>query len=267
MTIHLKVYDKDRTRTYIYGEGLLVIHLALINKHYVPILKLNMTSDALTNYGKVKQSKLRDKKGRLKECMLFVSNEGKQDLSKRITTDVALDIMLECDELFIDNHEVYKEEDYFREDFVSHESLDLRNDVCVARQYKKNKVIMNNTEVEFNMFYADFETYFSNRNREKLTPILCCVKNEDVSQNFYGDNCGFDMLDYLLSVQTKNFIKLVFHDLKFDLSVLLSKKDKITTLEIIERDGILMSAVVRYRNHEIHFQDSYAYLTMPLSVF
>jgi hypothetical protein len=42
MTIHLKVYDKDRTRTWIYGEGLLVIHLALINKHYVPILKLNM---------------------------------------------------------------------------------------------------------------------------------------------------------------------------------------------------------------------------------
>jgi|AntAceMinimDraft_5_1070358.scaffolds.fasta_scaffold20350_1 hypothetical protein len=40
MTIHLKVYDKDRTRTCMYDEGLLVIHLALINKYYVSILKL-----------------------------------------------------------------------------------------------------------------------------------------------------------------------------------------------------------------------------------
>jgi hypothetical protein len=59
----------------------------------------------------------------------------------------------------------------------------------------------------------------------------------------------------------------VFHNLKFDLSVLLSQKDKITTLEIIERGGILMSAIVRYRNQNIHFQDSYAYLTLPLSAF
>ena len=262
MTIHLKVYDKERTRTCIYGEGLLVIHLALINKHYIPILKFNMTSYALTNYNQVRHSKLRDKQGFLKDCMLFVNSKGKKDLSKRITTDVALDIMLEGDEFFIDNHEVYKEEDYVREDCVSHASLDLRNDTCVAREYKKK-----NTEAEFDMFYADFETYFSNRNLEKLTPILCCVKNEDVSNTFYGDNCGFDMLDFLLSIQTKTFIKLVFHNLKFDLSVLLSQKDKITTLEIIERGGILMSAIVRYRNQTIHFQDSYAYLTMPLSAF
>ena len=56
------------------------------------------------------------------------------------------------------------------------------------------------------------------------------------------------MLDYLLSVKTMDFTKLVFHNLKLDLSVLLSQKDKITTLEIIERGGILMSAVIRYRN-------------------
>jgi hypothetical protein len=93
------------------------------------------------------------------------------------------------------------------------------------------------------------------------------VENEYVCETFYGDNCGFDMLDYFLSVQTKDFIKVVFHNLKFDLSVLLSQKDKITTLDIIERGGILMSAVVRYRYQEIHFQDSYAYLTMPFSAF
>jgi hypothetical protein len=56
------------------------------------------------------------------------------------------------------------------------------------------------------------------------------------------------MLDYLLSVKTMDFTKLVFHNLKLDMSVLLSQKDKITTLEIIERGGILMSAVIRYRN-------------------
>jgi hypothetical protein len=55
--------------------------------------------------------------------------------------------------------------------------------------------------------------------------------------------------------------------LKFDLSVLLSQKDKNTTLEIIERGGILMNALIRYRNREIHFQDSYAYLNMPLGAF
>jgi hypothetical protein len=75
--------------------------------------------------------------------------------------------MLKYDEFFIDNNEVFTEEDYVREDCVSHASLDLRNDGCVAREYKKKKVRSKNyTEVEYGMFYADFETYFRNRNRE-----------------------------------------------------------------------------------------------------
>jgi hypothetical protein len=85
----------------------------------------------------VKHSKLRDKQGFLKDCMLFVNSKGKQDLSKRITTNVALDIMLECDEFFIDNHEVYKEEYYVREDCVSHASLDLRNNTCIENTKRK----------------------------------------------------------------------------------------------------------------------------------
>jgi hypothetical protein len=163
--------------------------------------------------------------------------------------------MLECDEFFIDNHEVYKEEDYVREDCVSHASLDLRNNTCIENTKRKiqKRNLLCSTPISKLIF--------------SLTPILCCVKNEDVSKTFYGDNCGFDMLDYLLSVQTKTFIKLVFHNLKFDLSVLLSQKDKITTMEIIERGGILMSAIIRYRNQYIRFQDSYAYLTLPLSAF
>jgi|AntAceMinimDraft_1070359.scaffolds.fasta_scaffold175756_1 hypothetical protein len=48
--------------------------------------------------------------------MLFVNSEGKQDLSKRITTDVGLNITLKFeDDFFIDNNKLYKEEDYVTE--------------------------------------------------------------------------------------------------------------------------------------------------------
>ena len=258
--ITLDDYDSEkRVRTHVFGnpKSEIKIVLALINKHYIPVLPVALTSYYLTYYDIVKG---------IPNANTIVAMEGTKyikDKTNQLTTVKALHYMLENPTwFFIENSSLLTGHDFISENKQCNQDMELTWGRITERlpELKKSKVI-------HEYLYADFETYHSIENKVNLEPILCHVRNDKLQETFIGSNCGYTMLDRLLQ-WTGNIPKLIFHNLKFDLNVLLQQDNRdVSNIQMTERGGLLMFASLMYKGRRIDFQDSRAYLEMPLKQF
>ena len=252
--------DKNHYNLSIHGKGKIIFEIALINKHYIPIIETKMTSYYISNYDDVKLEENA-------KSIVKLNSKGKyiSDKTRYITTDKAIKLLLDKQEkFFIDYHDVYKSNDFISENENDYDDIDLCYDKIQYRNYE-----IKEHKKPIKIFVADFETHFSNENGYNLTPILCCIKNDSESKCFYekDSNCSEALLNYVCDKCKDDIVpKIVFHNLKFDAGILL-KNVKINPTRVIERGGMLMSMDILYNKRKITFQDSMAYLSMPLKSF
>ena len=134
------------------------------------------------------------------------------------------------------------------------------NDCNVKLNEYKPKEDKNITNIFF-----DFETVTKG---EKHIPYLCCIKSDKLKKSFYGEECGLEMLRYLHKKYKNDEIKLIAHNISYDLKFIFNH---LYRANFIQRGNQIMSGSGFFWNFgtkvKIHFQDSYTLITDKLSNF
>ena len=271
LKIELREYHTlQSSRLYVFGKGSIVLKIALINKHYIPILTTNMTSYYLEHYKELKwydyMNPINPKRN-LKNIVAKYKDGGYRHAEdKYLTTDKVISIMLKHANVFFAEHDtIFKMDNFVSEDANINDVMTLQNNTTKPRVVKEKK------EYNYKLFACDFETYYHEDNQYQLIPILCSVKHDDITTTFFekDGNCARALLDYICSqLQPKELCKIIFHNLKFDMGILMSRVAGLNPTFVIERGGMLMSmSLTVEKNKTLSFQDSMAYLNMRLSSF
>lgn len=244
----------DDTNIRHYGNKLnREVKMCLIDNHYIKWCDVEITSYAIKNYydicHKERWNEIIDKTGKRKKNWINSYRVVKLLLENK---DTHLTPISSCDEL-------YKTCYY--------------NDVkeISTLEYNEHNVVLNEYEYKvqkdlylINVFF-DFETITKG---EQHIPYLCCVKSGKLSKCFEGHDCGKQMLEYLMKYFYCKNIKLIAHNLSYDLKFLF---DYLCKQSYIKRGSQIMSGTACYvsfgKEQKIKFQDSYSLIPSKLSGF
>ena len=146
--------------------------------------------------------------------------------------------------------------DKFISNAIKYDCININNELDIHKYAKHNDYI--------NVFF-DFETY---TNGDKHEPYLCCVKSNNYKKTFYGIDCGRLMLDALHKDFKAKPIKLIAHNISYDLKFIFKY---LSNPSFIKRGSLVMFGNADYWSNNkkqlIKFQDSYSLISSKLSKF
>lgn len=249
-------YPKDKTNPVRKQEP---IKLGLIDEHYFHIKKVNITSFALKNYQEIKD---------IEDFHRIYDSSIKNGEIKYYKKDRFIDSYTVIKILFQNKdklltpitlcNEIYKTQYY--DLFKEIKTLDYDPDINTKPvEYKPKQDKFGHINI-----FADFETTTEG---DKHIAYLCNIAGCD--KTFMGENCGKNMLDYLVKKYEGASIRLIFHNAGYDLRFIFKY---ITHPELIERGKSLLRGYGKYYYGKGQFirlqiQDSYALITSPLRDF
>ena len=271
--LHISVKrNEDTTNIRHFGDKQLQeIKLGLIDNHYFIIKEIEVNSFALKNYELVKDEEYWYKINKIKNGKYFSKEK------KYINSFQVIKILLENKETLLT--EITKCDEIYKTPY--HEVIDKIHTL----EYNDSQVKENEYEEKVNRFnytnfFIDFETITS---EEKHIPYLCCCAT--INEKFYGENCGRDMLNYIIKDRYKTEIKcnkkikdnkkkkfigirLIAHNAGYDLRFLFNH---LIRPSFIERGNMLLrgNGIFDYFGEKVNIQiqDSYALIPMPLRNF
>ena len=146
--------------------------------------------------------------------------------------------------------------DKFISNAIKYDCININNELDIHKYAKHNDYI--------NVFF-DFETY---TNGNKHIPYLCCVKSDNYEKSFFGNDCGRLMLDTLHKDFKAEPIKLIAHNISYDLKFIFKY---LSRPSFIKRGSLVMFGNADYwsngKKQLIKFQDSYSLISSKLSKF
>ena len=257
-TIILYTFDGIKPRTVKIGKYSDSVEIALYKDHYFILEDTIYTNYSSLNYEKVKDIQnfhniYREVNGVFVKC----KDKYKVNSLKLIRN------LLETNN-FIKDSPLIKKEDSFQKIKTSDECLDCIEEEVKEYEYKDRK------EEKLNIFYADTETCTKDAHKPLLIGVVSHkninIKNVKIFQNNEKDSVYYDFMDYIYknSTKTENVI-IYFHNLKYDYHVLLPY---ITHREApCEKDNLIYSVSVLYKDRTFNFRDSYKLASFPLNKF
>lgn len=254
--LQVKQYYPDRrTYTNIYNEGgSKVIEIALILGHYIACIPCGLTSYFIEYHEHMFVEKANE--------VYKQRNDGfyRRSKDRFITADEAVALMLERKDVFF--KKVNTVPTFVSEQHATADGQELYVGLCEERKYQNRK-----KEDVFYEVYADTETNTSGDSGVALKACICAYAIEDTIRVKTGDDCCFAMLDDLIQ-HTTHTPKILFHNLKFDISVMLSSENKyVSRIRVIKRGSLILYVSIYYKNRKIVFQDTYSFIALPLSAF
>jgi hypothetical protein len=253
LRINVKCKNKEVKH---YGNGDIIVNIALLDEHYFKLCKVPITSFAIKNYFNICHIDEWYKINRFTNNKYLKSDNSFIDSYKLVkllleNKDTLLKEIVKSDELY--------ETCYF-ENIKSIGNLNFNENNIMLNEYKEK---INN---DYTNVFFDFET---KTNGVKHIPYLCCIKSNKIKKTFYGEECGLYMLRYLLKIfGDKANIKLIAHNITYDLKFIF---DYIQGVQFIQRGNNIMSGSGIFFNFgkkiNIKFQDSYSLITGKLSSF
>ena len=256
LKIRVKLPDKT-IRTYGNNENN-IITLCLVDNHYFKFMTIPITNYALKNYKDIchlsnwneiyKKSDnkyyKRDKK-RFTDSFYLVRFllENKDEYLKPIQKNSLLDSTAYFSSIKEISNLKYNEESNLK-----------------LNEYKEKE-----NKIDYINVFFDFETY---TNGDKHEPYLCCVKSNNYKKTFYGNDCGRLMLDALHKDFKAKPIKLIAHNISYDLKFIFKY---LSNPSFIKRGSLVMFGNADYWSNNkkqlIKFQDSYSLISSKLSKF
>ena len=257
-TIILYTFDGVRQQTSKIGKYDDSIKIALYKDHYFIFEDTIYTNYSSLNYQEVKDIK------KFYNIYIKVNGVFKKCKDKfKISSLKLIKNLLETDN-FIKDSPLIKKEDSFQKIKKYEECLDCIDDEVKEYEYKARK------EEKLNIFYADTETCTTGAHKPLLIGVVSNkntnIKNVKIFQNNESDSVYYDFMDYIYnnSKKTENVI-IYFHNLKYDYHVLLPY---ITHRDApCEKDNLLYSVSVLYKDRTFNFRDSYKLASFPLNKF
>ena len=255
--IQIKVKLIDKTIR-VYGDNKNnIINICLIDNHYFKLIVVPITSYALENYKDL--------------CHLTNWNEiykkrndgYRRDKKRFIDSFYLVNFLL-------NNKETYLkpiEKNYLLDSTAYFSSIkDITNlNYDEETNLKLNEYKEKENKIDYINVFFDFETY---TNGNKHEPYLCCVKSDNYEKTFYGNDCGRLMLDTLHKDFKTQPIKLIAHNISYDLKFIFKYLTKPT---FIKRGSLVMFGNADYWSNNkkqlIKFQDSYSLISSKLSKF
>jgi hypothetical protein len=251
LTIHVKI---DDTHTRHIGTGSVKVNICLLDEHYFKLCTIPVTKYAIKNYFDIKNEKDWNK--------IYICEKGIFKRKKRfIDSYNVVKLLLENKDTLL--NEISKNDDLYNscyfDDITKIGSLEYNDSNLKLNEYnpKDDKDIKN--------IFFDFET---KTRGEKHIPYLCCIKSNKLKKTFYGEECGLEMLKYLHNKFKNSEIRLVAHNITYDLKFIF---DHLYRANFIQRGNQIMSGSGFFWNYgskvKIHFQDSYTLITDKLCNF
>jgi len=251
LTIEVKVDDKH---TRHYGNGKTKVNICLLDDHYFKLIQIPITSFAIKNYFDICEKEDWNK--------IYTCENGKYKRKNRfIDSYHVVKLLLENKDTLLT--EITKSDDLYNtcyfDDIKKIGSLEYNDSNVELNEYKPrdDKNITN--------IFFDFE---ASTNGDKHKPYLCCIKSDKIKSTFYGEDCGLQMLRYLHKLFKNKEIKLIAHNITYDLKFIF---DHLNRANFIQRGNQIMSGSGYFWNFgtklKILFQDSYTLITDKLSNF
>lgn len=253
LTIRVKHSD---THINEYGKGSTIVNICLLDDHYFKLTEIPVTSYAIKNYFDIKDKEdwtriYTCENGKYKKKNRFINS---YNLVKLLLEhkDTLLTEITKCDELY--------KTCYF-DDIKSIGNLEYNDYNVELNEYK-----VRDKKIVYTNVFFDFETRTSG---EKHIPYLVCVKNEKINKTFYGVECGLYMLKYLYKYYNAEPIKLIAHNITYDLKFLF---EYIFRGDFTQRGSMIMKGTGLFYNFSkkgqlLMFQDSYCLIPDKLSKF
>jgi len=236
------------------------IKLGLIENHYFIIDKeTNITSYSLKNYF---DNEFRQKK----DWKQFIKKD-ERNKNRFIDSFNLIKYLIENKEKFLkpisNCNELYKTSFYDKFEIDNLNSFDDDN--------FKDIEYIEKDDYKGNVVYFDFETI----TEDKHIPYLC---NCDlIESSFYGEDCGKQLLNYLIRVGYKEQkilndkgkeiqkpLTLIAHNLGYDFTFMSKYLDNI---EVINKGKLIVVATGEFKGLKIRFMDSLMMIPMKLSAF
>ena len=267
--LYIRVRVDDSHYRHYNKKGSTRIDIGILDDHYFKIKKIPVNSFALKNYFDIcdkedwnKIYKIRKDGVRREERFIDSYSVVKILLQNK---DTHLRKIVKCDEL-------YKTE-YF-DKITDIESLDYGDNNIKENVYNEKDslyIIKQGEGIPYHNVFFDFET---NPHTTPHTPFLvrCCYSTrsgETKHKAFYGEDCGLGMLRFLGSYFSRQPLKLIAHNLGYDINFIAGY---VANLELIEsgsmcKGGSGVFYLDKNRKVPIKFQDSFALIPTKLSKF
>jgi hypothetical protein len=254
--INVKVDDKN-VRHYGNKQNRKV-NMCLIDNHYIKCCDIQVTSYAIKNYHDICN------KDRWNEIYYYSEYDKKYKRQKRFINSYELvKLLLENKEKLLTP--ITKCDELYKTCYYDNVKE------ITTLEYNENNVVLNEYEPKtpkeqylINVFF-DFETITKGEQHE---PYLCCVKSGRLNKCFEGYDCGLQMLNYLHKYYKCKNIKLIAHNLSYDLKFLFNNLSK---QSYIKRGSQIMSGTASFvsygKEQKIKLQDSYSLIPSKLSGF
>jgi hypothetical protein len=236
-------YGKDYQETY---------NIGCLDNHYFIIEKTNITSYALENYFDLKHftdfNYIYRKNG---DCY-------RRDKSRVIDSYDVIKILLNnkdklIREMTIDDINKIGNTPFYDE--IKQEIINLEYDEEICLHEIKEKKEKEDT---FKNVFFDFETRTTKDNSTHV-PYLCRTYDGENHLEFFGENCGYDMLCSL-----KSNTRLIAHNATYDLNFIFNY---LKIKNRLKRGSHLLGATAMFGDYKIEIKDSYNLITEPLRSF
>lgn len=258
--------NNSRDKVDVYGaEFEDVYNIGLIEDHYFIIKEIKITSYAIENYEKINHLQNWNK-------IFKVCSKGYFERSEKrfIDSFKVVSLLIEQKEklltpLTFDNSNIASSQFYDKIDSEI-KNLNYTKKLGKSHLYVNDEQSENNSkkikfkvkEEPFKKVWFDFETFTDED--KKHVPYLCCsIDEEGNERTFYGENCGYKLLESL----TSNTI-LIAHNATYDYRFIVQH---LFIKSEISKGNHLISSSGKFGKYNIQVKDSYNLITMPLKSF
>lgn len=301
MTIH-KYTEKScdhKSRPFIYGkkDAKRSVELGMVKKHAFLIEKIPATKYYLDHYSEIEARFKDNPRKMLIRGFNNVGNPIYANESRWITSFDYIRRMVELDkeepgkflypvvlsdvltmDLTLYKNFIHKGPD--REHFGSLEYNEELNLLEYKKKLNKDaravsdqaKSVVGEKDIGVRIFYADFETFTVDNNRNSLTqhvPFMCCaaIDNDENIYTFNGPRCGEDFLDFVVDRMQKDYKNeaplVYFHNLGYDINFLA----RYGISASMPRGRKMLNTEITYKNYIITLKDSASLIPAPLKAF
>ena len=285
--LYICVRVDDKNYRHYNKQGSTRIDIGILDDHYFKIKKIPVNSFALKNYFDICDKKDWNKihtirKDGVRRGERFIDSFKVVKILLQ-NKDTHLRKIVKSDELYkteyfdkitdIENLDYHysSEYDIEKDKWIEEGNLKLNEYKYKVCEYRPTKYTKKGEGIPYHNVFFDFETAPHTKPHTHFL-VRCCfaIKNGDVRhKGFYGEDCGLQMLRFLGSYFKQQPLKLIAHNLGYDINFIAGY---VAQLELIEngsmcKGGAGIFYLDKNRKVPIKFQDSYALIPNKLSKF
>lgn len=264
--------DSEKVQKEVFDskENKYTIEIGYINQfdnsegHYFLIEDTIYSSYSIENYDSIKDEK------EFHNIVGKTDGKYKRSKERKINTMKAINIMLKNKDTFftpisLEQHNVAATQYYsnFDKSAINAINHDSTKDKPIIPKCKKED------QKTLNIFF-DFETYAHSKTKEHI-PYLCAFTSEKLklSKSFRGEDCGLQMLKYLLFIYRKDYKNYIFnmiaHNVSYDFNFIVRHLTRIDSQ--ISNGKNIYAISAQFNEMKLYFKDSYKMISSPLSEF